>query len=308
MPKMVTPAMERYMAKQERELKKSKNGEIKESLWKDVARRLFRNKMAVFGLVIIIILLLFALFPRIIAPYGFDDQDYMNKFVPPNAKHIMGTDNFGRDIFSRVVYGARISMLIGFASTTMAVMSGGLLGALAAFYGGRADNIIMRFMDILLAIPNILLSISIVAALGPGLRNTMIAISIGSIPTYARVVRASVLTVKEQEFVEAARAIGAEDLRLIFRHMLPNAMAPIIVQATLGTAGAILSAAGLSFIGLGIQPPTPEWGGMLSAGRQYIRNAWYVVTFPGIMIMITVFALNLLGDGLRDALDPRMKR
>lgn len=275
---------------------------------RDALKRLKRNKMAMVGLGIVIVLVIFALFPQIIAPYGYDEQNYSEALQFPSFRHIMGTDNFGRDIFSRIVYGTRISLLVGLASVAFSVVAGGLLGAVAAFYGGVIDNVIMRFVDILLAIPSILLAISISAALGPGLFNMMIAIGIGSIPTYARVVRASILTVKEQEFIEAARSVGASDWRLIFKHMIPNALAPIIVQATMGIAGAILSAASLSFIGLGIQPPTPEWGSMLSAGRQYIRDYWHIVTFPGVTIMITIFALNLLGDGLRDALDPKLKR
>ncbi|MGL4954291.1 MAG: ABC transporter permease, partial [Cetobacterium sp.] len=182
------------------------------------------------------------------------------------------------------------------------------LGAIAGYYGGKLDNIIMRVMDIFLAVPSILLAIAIVSALGPNLLNLMIAVSISSIPRYARIVRASVLSIRDQEFIEAARAIGASDARIIFRHIIPNSLAPVIVQGTLGVANAILSTAGLSFIGLGIQPPAPEWGSMLSGGRQYLRYAWWVTTFPGVSIMITILSLNLLGDGLRDALDPRLKQ
>lgn len=301
MAKMQTKAME--------EFKKRNSGKlIKSTPWRDAWKRLKRNNAAMVGLIIIIVLIICALFPQYIAPYGYDDQDYTQKFIFPNKHHIMGTDNFGRDIFSRIVYGARVSIQIGFIAVSMSLITGGLLGAIAAFYGGKTDNFIMRFIDILLSIPSILLAISIASALGPGLFNLMIAVGIGDLPTYARTVRAAVLTIKEQEFIEAARAVGASDLRLIFKHIIPNSLAPIIVQATLGVAGAILSAAGLSFIGLGIQPPTPEWGSMLSAGRQYIRDYWYIVIFPGLTIMATILALNLFGDGLRDALDPRLKR
>lgn len=304
MPKMMTPAMEACIKKQ---AKSAKSGR-KSSPWRDVGRRLVKSKSAMLGLVIVLILVVLACFPEFFAPEGMDDQNYANQFLAPSLEHLMGTDNLGRDIFSRVIYGAQVSMKVGLISVSLACIAGGLLGALAAYYGGWGDNVIMRAMDIMLAIPSILLSIAISAALGPGLFNMMIAIGLGNVPVYSRIVRAAIMTVKEQEFVEAGRAIGASTGRLIFFHMLPNALAPIIVQATLGVASAILSAASLSFLGLGIQPPTPEWGSMLSGGRQYIRDAWWIVTFPGVTIMITIFALNLLGDGLRDALDPRLKR
>lgn len=279
----------------------------KRSQWLEVWRRLRQNKAAMVGLFIIGVLVFSAIFADLIAPEGFDDQDLHRTFLSPSRQHIMGTDHLGRDIFSRIVYGSRFSLLVGFVAVGISAIAGGSFGAIAGFYGGRLDNVIMRFMDILLAIPSILLAISIVAALGPSLVNLMIAVGIASIPGYARIVRASVLTLKDQEFVEAAKAIGANDLRIIIKHILPNAMAPIIVQATLGVATAILSAAGLSFIGLGIRPPNPEWGSMLSTGRIYIRDYWHVATFPGLAIMITILGLNLFGDGLRDALDPRLK-
>ena len=304
MPKIMTPAMEACIKKQA----KSKKSGRKSSPWRDVGRRLVKSKSAMLGLVVVLILVVLACAPGVFASEGMDDQNYANQFLAPSLAHPMGTDNLGRDILSRVIYGAQVSMKVGLISVSLACIVGGLLGALAAYYGGWVDNVIMRAMDIMLAIPSILLSIAISAALGPGLFNMMIAIGLGNVPAYARIVRAAIRTVKEQEFVEAGRAIGASTGRLIFFHMLPNALAPIIVQATLGVASAILSAASLSFLGLGIQPPTPEWGSMLSAGRQYIRDAWWIVTFPGLTIMLTIFALNLLGDGLRDALDPRLKR
>ncbi len=287
--------------------KTSQPAKKKRSPWVTVWMSLKKNKSAMFGLIIILILIFCALTADFIAPYGFDDQDLMARFQTPNSKHWFGTDNFGRDILSRVIYGSRISLQVGFIAVGISMFTGGALGAIAGYYGGKMDNVIMRFMDILLAIPGILLAISIVAALGPGLQNVMIAVGIGSIPSYARIVRASVLSIRDQEFIEAAKAVGANDFRIITKHIIPNSMAPIIVQATLGVAGAILSAAGLSFIGLGIQPPTPEWGAMLSTGRQFLRDHWHIATFPGLAIMITIFALNLLGDGLRDALDPRLK-
>lgn len=263
--------------------------------------------MAMVGLVILIILALAAIFADVIAPNGFDNQVIKDRFQTPNSTHWFGTDNLGRGVFDRVIHGARVSLSIGIISVSIAIVFGGLLGALAGFYGGRVDNVIMRSMDILLAIPSILLAISIVSALGGGLFNVMLAVGISSIPGYARIVRASVITLKGQEFIEAARAIGANDSRIIMKHIIPNSLAPIIVQGTLGVAGAILSAAGLSFIGLGLSPPNPEWGAMLSGGRDYIRDHMHMTLFPGLMIMATIFALNLLGDGLRDALDPKLK-
>ncbi len=280
----------------------------RQSQFKATWKRMARNKFAMFGLGIILVLITCAIFADLIAPYGYADQDLKRRFLSPSLEHPFGTDNFGRDIFSRVIYGTRISLQVGFVAVGIASVIGGMLGALAGYYGKFIDNAIMRLIDVMLAIPSILLAIAITAAFGPGLRNVMIAVGIASIPTYARIVRASVLSVREQEFVEAARATGASDLRIIFSHILPNSMSPIIVQATLGVASAILSAAGLSFIGLGIQPPLPEWGAMLSAGRAYLREYPHIVMFPGVTIMITIFALNLFGDGLRDALDPKLKR
>ena len=276
----------------------------KRNQWKEVWRRLRQNKMAMVGLAILIILALAAIFADVIAPNGFDNQVIKDRFQTPNSTHWFGTDNLGRGVFDRVIHGARVSLSIGIISVSIAIVFGGLLGALAGFYGGRVDNVIMRSMDILLAIPSILLAISIVSALGGGLFNVMLAVGISSIPGYARIVRATVITLKGQEFIEAARAIGANDSRIIMKHIIPNSLAPIIVQGTLGVAGAILSAAGLSFIGLGLSPPNPEWGAMLSGGRDYIRDHMHMTLFPGLMIMATIFALNLLGDGLRDAADP----
>jgi peptide/nickel transport system permease protein len=279
----------------------------KRGQFREILRRFAKNKAAVLGFAVILVMVVCSLFPAVIAPYGYDDQQLSRRFVSPGKEYLFGTDEFGRDIFSRVVYGCRISLSIGLVSVTISCLLGIILGCVAGYYGDLVDNILMRIVDIMLAIPNILLALSIVAALGTGFFNLMLAIGIGAVPGYARIVRASILSVKEQEFVEAARATGAGDLRIIMQHILPNCMAPIIVQATMSIANAVLSAAALSFIGLGINPPTPEWGAMLSAGRSYIRDYWFVVTFPGLAIMITVFAFNLFGDGLRDALDPRLK-
>lgn len=272
-----------------------------------VMKSLKRNKMAILGLIILLLLVLLAILADVVAPYDYYKQDLRNAFQYPSSEHIFGTDEFGRDIFSRVVYGARISLVVGFVSVGIALVIGGLLGAISGFYGGKIDNIIMRVMDVLLAIPQTLLAIAIVAALGAGLINLMIAVGISSIPNYARIVRASVMTIRGEEYIEAARASGTSDAKIITMHILPNCVAPVIVQVTLGIAGAILTAAGMSFIGLGIQPPVPEWGNMLSSGRDYIREYAYMTMFPGLAIIITVLCLNLLGDGLRDALDPKLK-
>jgi len=226
----------------------------------------------------------------------------------PSSEHPLGTDNFGRDMLSRIIYGSRISLYVGFVAVGIGAVFGGILGAIGGYYGGRLDNFIMRCMDVLLAIPQIILAIAIVGALGTSLLNLMIAVGISQLPRYARVVRASALTVRGQEYVEAARAVGASDARIILENILPNCMAPIIVQSTLGVAQAILSAAALSFLGLGIQPPTAEWGSMLSSGRQFLRNAPYLTFFPGLAISVVVLALNIFGDGLRDSLDPKLRQ
>ncbi|MGL4867184.1 MAG: ABC transporter permease [Cetobacterium sp.] len=282
----------------------------KRSQWAELWKNLKRNKMALFGLFVLVTIILLALFADQIANYDqvVIKQNLRMRLKPPSAQNWLGTDEFGRDIFARLIHGARVSLKVGILAVGIAIIAGGFLGAIAGYYGGKLDNVVMRIMDIFLAVPSILLAIAIVSALGPNLVNLMIAVSISSIPRYARIVRASVLSIRDQEFIEAARAIGASDARIIFRHIIPNSLAPVIVQGTLGVAGAILATAGLSFIGLGIQPPAPEWGSMLSGGRQYLRYAWWVTTFPGVSIMITILSLNILGDGLRDALDPRLKQ
>ena len=227
---------------------------------------------------------------------------------PPSAQHWMGTDEFGRDVLSRVIWGAQASLEAGLVAATIALVIGVSLGMLSAFYGGRADNVIMRGMDIILAFPYILLAIAIVAILGPGLRNAMIAIGIVYIPLYARVARGSVLSVRARDYVEAARALGASDTRVMLQHVLPNTIAPVIVTMTLCIGTAIIDTAGLSFLGLGTQPPTPDWGNMLSAGRSYVIDSPWIATFPGLAILVTVLAFNLFGDWLRDALDPTMRQ
>lgn len=285
--------------------KEKKNNSQFASVWK----RLKKNKLAILGLIILIGIFLVAIFADFIFDYEnmAIKQNASMRLKPPSKEYLLGTDEVGRDILTRIVYGTRISVPVAFATILLATIFGGLFGALAGYGSKKMDNIIMRVMDIFLAIPSILLSVAIVSALGPSIKNLLIAITISNIPPFARIVRASVLTIKNEEYIEAARAIGASDKRIVFKHIIPNSMAPIIVQATLCIAGSILSIASLSFIGLGIQAPTPEWGSMLSAGRQYIWNAWWVCVFPGIAIMLTILSLNLLGDGLRDALDPRLK-
>lgn len=286
----------------------SQKKEKRQSRIREIWRRLRVNKGAVIGLAIILLLTLVAIFAPQLAPYSPNKMNAGPRLAAPSAKHLMGTDSFGRDQFSRIIYGARISLYVGFIAVAIGAVCGGFIGAIVGYYGGRIDNILMRCMDVLLAVPQIILAIAIVGSLGANLINLMIAVGVSQIPRYARIVRASALSVRGQEFVEAARAIGASDFRIISENILPNCMAPIIVQSTLGVAAAILSAAALSFLGLGIQPPTAEWGSMLSLGRQYMRNAPHLTFFPGLIIAIVVIALNMFGDGLRDALDPKLRQ
>lgn len=270
-------------------------------------RRLKKNKVAFVSLFILIALAAIALLADVIAPYPYSEQNPADFLQKSSAEHLFGTDQYGRDIFSRVLYDARISLSVGFIAVGVALVSGGLLGAIAGFYGGRVDNVIMRCMDILLSIPSVLLALAIVAAFGTSVINLMIATGISTVPSYARLVRSSILSIKDQEFVEAARAVGTSDAVIITQHILPNCLAPILVQATFGVATAILTVAGLSFVGLGLQPPIPEWGSMLSDARTYIRDYAYMMVPPAVAIALTVFCLNALGDGLRDALDPKLR-
>lgn len=285
------------------------------SLWQEAWRRFRKNRTAMVGLVFLSVLVVIAVATLVIDLVTQNEiynnyvinQDLVNRLQGPSVAHPFGQDEFGRDMLLRMLWGTRYSLFMGSLAIIFSLCIGGVLGAVSGFYGKLTDSIIMRFMDILLAIPSMLLATAIVAALGTSLVNVLIAIGISYIPTFARTVRASVLTVKDQDYIEAARSIGCNDREIIFKYIIPNAMAPIIVQATLGLAGAILSIAGLSFLGLGIQPPTPEWGAMLSNARVYIRDAWHVTVIPGLGIMLTILSLNLMGDGLRDALDPRLK-
>jgi len=277
------------------------------SLWRDAGRTLLRNRFAVGGGVAILVLALLAITAPLVAPYDPVAQDYDHLLEAPSLQHPFGTDNFGRDILSRVIYGGRISLTVGFLGTLFGVIGGMIIGALAGYYGHWVDNVLMRLLDILLAFPGLLLAITIMAVLGVGNVNVVIAIGIFSIPVFARVLRGSLLQLKEADFVMAARAVGVGDRRLLTVHLLPNAIQSILVISTLRLGTAILTAASLSFLGLGIRPPSPEWGAMLSDGRQFLQNAPYVAVFPGLAILFTVLALNLLGDGLRDALDPKLK-
>lgn len=277
------------------------------SLWSDAWARLLKNRAAVFGGVLVVALILAALTAPLIAPFDPIKQDLRSSLQPPSSTHFFGTDVHGRDIFSRVLYGAAISLRIGALGALIGATIGVTLGLIAGFYGGLTDSLIMRAMDILLAFPGLLLAIAIVAVIGPGLENVIIAVGIFSVPEFARLVRGSILSTKQQEFMIAAQVVGARDRRLMTQHLLPNVLAPILVLGTLRIATAILTAASLSFLGLGAQPPTPEWGAMLSDGREYMVLAPHVATFPGLAILLTVLGFNLLGDGLRDALDPRLR-
>ena len=282
----------------------------KRSQFEEVWRRLKKNKMAMIGLAIVVFLVLLAVFADFLFDYEqvVIKQNTAIRLQGPSAEHWFGTDEFGRDILARLVHGGRISLVVGVIAVAIALVLGGTLGAISGFFGGKVDMLISRAMDILLAVPSLLLSITIVSALGPSIINLMIAIAVSSVPGYARIVRSSVMTVRDNEFVEAAKAIGANDAQIIASHILPNCLAPIIVQVSLKVASAILSTSGLSFLGLGLKAPTPEWGSMLSGGRAYLRNAPHLTVFPGLAIMLTILSMNLLGDGLRDALDPKLKQ
>lgn len=269
-------------------------------------RRLFKNKLAIVGLVIVILQIILALFAPFMTAYDPAAQNLANRELPVFSEgHWLGTDNYGRDVWSRIVFGARISLVVGITAVSLGLIGGTILGLLAGYYR-KLDAIIMRFVDLLFSFPGILLAMLIIAILGTSLVNVAIAISIWSIPTCARIVRGSVLSIKEKEYIMAMRSMGASDLRIMIRHILPNASAPIIVFATMRMATAILSTAALSYLGLGAQPPTPEWGAMISQGQDFMWSAPHLTIVPGIAIMLTVFAFNVLGDGLRDALDPNM--
>jgi peptide/nickel transport system permease protein len=273
----------------------------------EVFRGLKKHRLALIGAGIILVLIFIAILAPFIAPHDPIEQNLENRLLPPNTEYLLGTDNLGRCILSRLIHGTSVSLQIGVMVVGIAAITGVTLGLIAGYRGGLIDELIMRIVDVLLAFPGIILALAIAGILGPSLYNVMLALAVVGWTSYARVVRGSVLSVKEKEFVEAARALGASEARIMFRHVLPNIMAPVIVMATLGMAHVILAAAALSFLGLGAQPPTPEWGSMLNDGRAFMRTAPHLTIFPGLAIMVTVLAFNFLGDGLRDVLDPRLK-
>ncbi len=276
-------------------------------LWLDVLARLLRNRAAVAGGVVFLLLVLVALAAPLLAPYDPVKLNPVDSLLPPGQPYVFGTDSFGRDVLSRVIFGAQTSLVMGLVAVAISVTSGSVLGLIAGYYRGTVDILVMRLADVMLAFPGILLALVVIAVLGPNLVSAMIAVGISAMPVYLRVVRGSVLSVREREYVEAARVLGARDARILARHIFPNVLAPVIVLATLGIPNAIIAGAALSFLGLGVKPPTPDWGAMLAQGRDFLSTAWWLSTFPGLAIVITVLSINLLGDGLRDALDPRLK-
>lgn len=285
------------------------------TLFQETWLRFRRSKTAMFGLCFLLVLVLISVVTLIIdfvtnkSVYNMYvvEQVLVDRLKTPSLEHLLGMDEFGRDILMRLLWGARYSLFMSLLSIGIALVLGGMLGAVAGYYGGMIDNVIMRIMDILLSMPSMLLALTVVAALGTSTFNVVVAVGVSFIPSFARVLRSSVLQVKENEYVEAARAIGANDFRIITKFVIPNSLAPIIVQGTLGVANAILTIASLSFVGLGVQAPTPEWGAMLSNARSYMRESWHITVIPGIAIMLAILSLNLMGDGLRDALDPKLK-
>ncbi len=273
----------------------------------DILSRLVRNKLGMLGLIIIAILLILVIFAPVFTDYPYDAQSFPDRFINPCWEHPLGTDNFGRDLWSRMLYGGRISLLVSLVAIIISSAVGITVGAIAGYFGGRIDNVITRILDILMAIPALLMAIAVSSALGTGPMKTALAIAISGIPYSARVMRSTVLTIKDNEYIEAAQATGSTNARTIFKHVLPNTIAPLIVSATLDIGGNIMAISGLSFIGLGVQAPTPEWGSILSAGREFLRDFPPIVIFPALFIGLTLFGFNILGDALRDALDPRLK-
>lgn len=282
--------------------------ELQQSQFKLMVRRFCRNKMAVVALVFLVVLVLSAIFCEQLTPYDYAKQDLLAMNQLPSKEHIFGTDNFGRDIFTRILRGARVSLVVSMMAVAMSTVVAVILGALSGYYGGAVDNYIMRLMDILGSIPGMLLSMTVSAALGTGLVKTAIALAVASIAQLARQLRSSIMLMKNSEYIEAARAFGASDMEIVLKHIIPNCLAPLIVQISLSLGSTIMAISGLSFLGLGVQPPTPEWGNMVAAGQDFIRNYPHIIIFPGLAVAVTMLAFNLLGDGLRDALDPKMKR
>ncbi len=274
---------------------------------REIWQTLIANRLAVAGLVVLALLVLMAVLAEVIAPFGINDIDIPNRLTGPSMSHWFGTDDLGRDVLSRVIIASRVSLQVGFIAVGFALAFGVPIGLVAGYYRGKTDSILMRLMDILFSFPAILLAIAILAVLGPGIRNAMVAIGLVYTPIFARITRGSVIVVSEEVYIRAARSLGARDGRIIFRHILPNVLAPIIVQTTLSLAFAILSEAALSFLGLGVQPPNPAWGRMLAEGRNFFQQAPWMGIFPGVAILVTVMSFNFVGDGLRDALDPKQK-
>ncbi len=310
MAKNMTPAIEAFEKKQ----KSIKNKKRRTGPGYEAWLRLIRNKTAILGLVIMILLVFIAIFAPVIAQYGYDEVNMADKMQGPSAQHLFGTDQLGRDMFTRCIYGTRITLPVAFLTVAVAVLVGGTIGVIAAYFGGSTDNILMRFIDVWGSIPGIMLAIAIVAVFSGGDSSTfqkemaiIAGLSMGAVPNMARTFRGAIFTVIDCDYVESAKSTGASDIRIMLKHLLPNAVGPVIL-AVVGLLGVeVLCVSALSFVGIGITPPTPEWGALLSAGKQYLTTAPYLCLFPGIMIMLAVLGLNLLGDGLRDALDPRLK-
>lgn len=276
--------------------------------WIEVLRRLFRNYMSALGMFVVILLISLSICSYLTFDYSIAiDNNYSTILLSPSLEYPFGTDNYGRCVFTRIVFGARISLVVGTVATLVPIVIGGILGALSGYYGKKIDNIIMRLLDVLYAVPGMLLAIAIVAAFGANTMNLILALSIGAVPMYARTVRATVMSISNQEFVEAAKACGAKDFTIVFKHIIPNSLAPIIVRATLGIGGAVLSTSALSYLGLGVEPHIPEWGNILKIGSAYLETSPYLAVFPGLAIILIVLAFNYFGDGLRDALDPKLK-
>ena len=302
--RMLIAMADKALTSADRPKRSSPRIEAYKAFWK----RLRKNKAAVVGGFFILLFVIVSLIGPLLTTQDPTEVNILNKLESPSAEHWFGTDNFGRDIFTRIIHGMPLTLKVGFVSVALGGSVGVVLGIVSGYYGGRIDTIIMRLMDVLLAFPGILLALAIVSVLGGSLTNVIIAVSLFSVPAFARIVRGSTLSVRKLEYIDAVRALGASDFRIIFKHILPNVTSPIIVQATLRIATAVLTASGLSFLGLGAQPPAPEWGAMLNDGRTYMKTAPHIIMFPGIMIVIVVLAFNIFGDGLRDALDPKMNK
>ena len=298
-----------FMSKRKTDKRAQELAEItkKRSQWRDVWQRLLRNRLGMLGLIIVASLIILTIFAPLFTSHDYAYQEFGRRFSYPNRVHILGTDNFGRDLWSRLLYGGRMSLMVSVMAVSISTILGVTLGSLAGYFGGKIDLLVTRLLDVLMAVPPLMMAIAISAALGSGPVNTALAISVSGIPHSMRLMRATVLAIKSNDFVEAARATGSNHFRIIFKHILPNSIAPLIVNSTLLIGGSIMSITSLSFIGLGVQPPTPEWGSILAAGRQFIRDFWPIIVFPSLSIMLAVFGFNLFGDGLRDALDPRLK-